>query len=278
MKYHSKHSVRDTQLPRVRDEMLAIILSNLESKEDILGIFLGGSLAKNNFDLFSDIDLRIIVPEDKFDNYVKQKQEIIGEFGEVLFYEDMYPQAPFTIAHYDNFLKVDLFIYTYSRIHPSIWLQGIKICKDSTGDLRNILEESEKIVYTVTREEVEKWRGKIFSYIHEVYRRVFREEFYYALGQMNNLRSYIVSGWNMEVDRHSNEAWDWSKIEGERSQLEPWQLASLKSWNCDRDQQDIMKTLYSMVPEIKRLHAVLCQKTGLDERKGQFEKILSQVL
>ena len=196
----------------------------------------------------------------------------------MLFYEDMNPQAPFTIAHYDNFLKIDLFIYTYSRLKPSIWLQGIKMIWDTTGDLRNILEESEKITYTVSQQEVEQWRGKIFSYVHEVYRRVMREEYYYALGQMHHIRSLIVNGWNMEVDRHSNEVWDWSKIEGERSQLEPWQLSLLSSWNCGRDQQDIMNTLHSMVPEMKRLHSVLCQKTGVDEQPEQFEIILNQVL
>src|SRR5690606_31642858 len=102
----------------------------------------------------------IVVSEDRFDYYVNQKQDLLGEFGEVLFYEDMNPQAPFTIAHYDNFLKIDLFIYTYSRLKPSICLQGIKIIWDSTGELRNILEESEKITYTVSRQEVEQWRGK----------------------------------------------------------------------------------------------------------------------
>jgi hypothetical protein len=58
----------------------------------------------------------------------------------------------------------------------------------------------------------------------------------------------------MEVNRHSNDAWDWSKIEGQRSEHEPWQLSLLESWSCGRNQTEIMKTLTSMIPEITRLH------------------------
>lgn len=172
-----------------------------------------------------------------------------------------------------------MFIYTFQNLHPSLWLQGIKmILADPTGRMEEIREQSEQLVYRVTAEEVEKWRGKVFSYMHEVYRRVMREEYYYALGQMNNLRAFVVSGWNMEADRHSNDVWDWSKIEGARSPLVPWQMSMLRMWHCGRDQDDIMKTLHSMVPEIKRLHAVLCAKTGIEERPERLEKVLEMVL
>jgi len=278
MKFQSKHSVRDSQLPIAREHLLNSIIRNLQSKSDVIGIFLGGSIAKNNTDLFSDIDLRVVVAEEKFQEYIRNKKELAKEFGDVLFFEDMYLQAPYTIAHYSSFIKVDLFIYTFSRLQPSTWLQGIRIIKDTDVGLRSILEQSEAIQYTVSSDDVEKWRGKVFAYIHEIYRRVFREEFYYALGQMNNLRAYIVTGWNMEVDRLSNEAWDWSKIEGARSSLERWQLSLLATWDCGRDQQEMMKALYSMVPEIRRLHTVLCQKTGLEMNEEHFERIVNQVL
>jgi len=72
------------------------------------------------------------------------------------------------------------------------------------------------MVYQPSKEEVERWRGKVFSYIHEVYRRVMRNELYYALTMINHLRLFVVNGWNMEAGRLPNDAWDWSKVEGDR--------------------------------------------------------------
>ena len=170
-----KHSLRDEKLSELRDTMLIDIIDGFKNTYEIEAIFIGGSLANSTQDNYSDIDLRIVVAEQYYDEYIKNKQKIVSRFGEVLFYEDIYPDAPFTIAHYRNFLKVDLFIYTFSRLSPSIWLQGIKIIVDTSYKLESILEKSNLINYEVTSDDVEKWRGKIFSYIHEVYRRVMRE-------------------------------------------------------------------------------------------------------
>jgi hypothetical protein len=103
-----------------------------------------------------------------------------------------------------------------------------------------------------------------------------REEYYYALTMINNLRSFIVMGWNMEVDRHSNDAWDWSKIEGKRTQLEPSQLELLAGWSCGRDQKEIMNTLRVMIPEIRRLHTILRGKTGLKIDNNHFERVITK--
>ncbi|MEX1030714.1 MAG: aminoglycoside 6-adenylyltransferase [Paenibacillaceae bacterium] len=276
--YQSKHVIRDEKLPDVRDKMLDVIIDNLKKKSGTEAIFLGGSLANDNHDIYSDIDLRIVVTEDHYDEYISNKQQIVSEFGEVLFYEDLYPSAPYTIAHYSTFIKVDMFIYAFSRFTPSIWVQNMKIIYDPSGQLQRLKEQSNMIIYKVTKDDVKKWRGKVFSYIHEVYRRVMREEYYYALTMMNNLRSCMVSGWNMEVDRHSNDLWDWSKIEGSRSRLDKGQLEMLENWFCNRDQEAIMETLSTIIPEFRRLHNVLCDKTGLESEEQKLDRIINQVL
>jgi predicted nucleotidyltransferase len=222
MKYVSKHEDRDSKLPEVREELLEKIIISLKQNFEIVGIFLGGSISKSNFDLFSDIDLRIVVSDQKFFEYVRNKQELPKQWGRVLFFEDLYPKAPFTIAHFDNFIKVDIFFYTAEKIEPSIWFKDIQILHDTDGILNELLNKSNDIKYQVSREDVIRWRGKVFSYIHEVYRRVKREEYYYALTMMNNLRSFIVQGWDMSSNRQPNDAWDWSKIEGSRTHLELW--------------------------------------------------------
>lgn len=94
MTYQSRHVLRDEKLPQVRRELLARIIDKLKLHKAIEGIFLGGSIASDNEDLFSDIDLRIVVSEDQFDEYVRNKQRLASEFDEVLFFEEMIRSHP----------------------------------------------------------------------------------------------------------------------------------------------------------------------------------------
>lgn len=278
LKYVSRHEERDQNLQKKREDLLVRITTSLKDKLDVVGVFLGGSLAKGNEDSYSDIDLRVVVEDDKLDYYIENKQTVPREWGNVLFYEDLYPKSQYTIAHYDSFIKVDLFFYNSSTLHPSIWLKGIKIIYDHKGIISEVLQKSESAEYVVTQQNVIDWRGKVFAYIHEIYRRTMRGEFYYAITNLNNLRHFIVQGWDMEINRQPNDGWDWSKIEGERSHLAPWQLSLLASWSCSRDRQEIMKTLASMVPELTRLHRKLNQATGLEGEEQLMQQIFDQVL
>ncbi|WP_438449222.1 nucleotidyltransferase domain-containing protein [Gorillibacterium sp. sgz5001074] len=278
MKYRSRHTKRDESLPHVRQALLETIVHSLKLRTEVIGIFIGGSIAQGTADQFSDIDLRVVVQEDALSRYIESKQEIVKEWGNVLFFEDYYPKAPFTIAHYDTFLKVDVFFYNTKTLQPSIWLKGIKILFDPDEIISQIHAKSEALKYKVTQDDVFRWRGKVFAYMHEIYRRVLRREYYYALTNLNNLRHFIVQGWDLETDRLPNEAWDWSKIEGERTHLMPWQLTMLESWDCSRNEIEIMKTLTSMIPELSRIYHQLIEMTGIIEENNKWDEIINQVL
>lgn len=82
----------------------------------------------------------------------------------------------------------------------------------------------------------------------------------------------------MNSNHQPNDGWDWSKIEGSRTHLEPWQLSLLEGWMCERDQIQIMKTLQSMIPEIRKLYSSLCDKTDLEREPEKFDIIINLVL
>lgn len=278
MAYHSRHCERDNNLPLKRKQLLETTLRSVTRHKDVIGVFVGGSIAKGNEDLYSDIDLRIVIQEDVLPAYIANKEVIVGEWGNILFLENFYPKAPFLTAHYDSFLKVDVFFYNYKTLKPSIWLKGIRILLDHDERLKQILDESEKINFFVTKEEVLQWRGKVFSYLHEIYRRVMREEYYYALTCLNNLRQFIVQGWDMEAGRQPNEGWDWSKVEGARSQLTTSQLSMLVSWDCRRDDQEIMRTLTSMIPELTRIYDKLLELAEIVEDFNRLKIVIDQII
>nr|WP_239587426.1 aminoglycoside 6-adenylyltransferase [Bacillus pakistanensis] len=264
-------------MPKDRERILEVIENDLLDDKNIEAVFYGGSIGNENPDLYSDIDLRIIVAEDSFEEYRKNKRVRATNWGRVLFYEDN-PQSNYTVIHFDCFIKVDCFYYRQEDLRPSVWLQNSKIALDRNGIMAEIQKKSKNVVYTPTVEEVEFWRTKFFAYIHEVYRRVKRDEIYYALKCLDSMRLLITTGWYMDAGFQPNGLGDWAKIEGKRSLLNSSQLTLLKSWDCSRDGFEILKMTKRMIPEFKRIHQSLCEKLGVVVDSDWVEEIINKVL
>lgn len=278
MGFVSKYEERDLNLPIHRDKLLENALNDLTNDPNVLAIYQGGSLAKGNYDNYSDIDLHIIVAAEKKADFVRAKRERPKKWGKVLYYEG--PEfTPVVVTHYECFVKVDTFYKEPNELEPSVWLHGLKALYDPHGLVENALEQSSKIEYKPTVEEVEVWRGKVFAFMHETYRAVMREEKYYALANLDKIRWFMATGWYMEMGKRVDSSYGiWSKLEGERSHLKKWQLSLLESWDCNRNSQNIMKTMSSMVSEIMKLNKQLCKRTGLEEREEWCEKIIEMVI
>ena len=61
MGFESKHKERDLQLPDQRKTILNNALRDLTDDPYVEAIYEGGSLARGDFDNYSDIDLHVIV-------------------------------------------------------------------------------------------------------------------------------------------------------------------------------------------------------------------------
>ncbi|CAM5194899.1 hypothetical protein UACE39S_02304 [Ureibacillus acetophenoni] len=267
---------RDLALPKYREDLLKAIEEDLLVDENILGIFYGGSLANENTDLYSDIDLRIVVKDDVFEEYRLNKKQRANNWGRVLFYED-FPWSTYSIAHYDTFVKVDTFYYKVKDIQPSVWLQNIKIVRDTDSLLKNVLEKSATLSYSPSVEELEFWRTKFFAYVHEIYRRVMRNEIYYALRCLDNIRLSMTTGWYMDAGLQPNTFGDWAKLEGNRSKLTEVQLNLLEQWYSSRDTREILQVVKNIIPEFLIVHKSLCGKLEIDENLETIEEILNLV-
>lgn len=275
MGFVSKHLERDQSLPKYRDVLLENALNDLTSDSNVLAIYLAGSLARGNFDNYSDIDLHTVVTPEKKADFIKEKGNRAGKWGNVLFYEDFHPSSPVVVTHYDSFVKVDSWYHSPEEVKPSIWLKGYKVLYDPNNMISVVINDSSFEVYKPSPEEVEFWRGKLFAFIHETYRAVMRNENYYALSNLDRVRWLIVSGWFMEMEQQLDSPYGvWSKIEGNRSKLKGWQLSLLESWDCGRNTNQIMKTMGSMVPEILRLNKHLSIQVNIKENEEQLKKII----
>lgn len=277
MGLENKRRERDLNIPKHRQILLNKIEQDLTKDENVLAVFYGGSIGKKNTDLYSDIDLRIVVKDDVFEEYRLNKKERAKRWGKVLFYED-FPWAKYSIAHYDTFIKVDTFYYKTIDVQPSVWLQNISVVYDKTGFMGEVLKKSKKLTYSPTEQEVEIWRTKFFAYVHEAYRRVNRKEIYYALKCLDDLRMSMVTAWYMDKGIQPNSFGDWAKYEGERSELESWQLSLLESWHSCREPNDLMNVIKKIIPELKKTHKSLCEKVSIEENPKWVNEILGMVI
>ncbi|MCM3575397.1 aminoglycoside 6-adenylyltransferase [Mesobacillus subterraneus] len=278
MGFVSKHLERDLTLPKQRGILLESALKDLTFDPKVLAIYQAGSLARGNFDNYSDIDLHIIVTTGQKANFIKEKRNRAAKWGNVLFYEDFNPASPVVVTHYDSFVKIDSWYHSPEEVVPSIWLKGFKVLYDPNNIISDIIRESSHKVYQPSADEVEFWRGKLLAFIHETYRAVMRGEIYYALANLDRVRWLVVSGWYMEMEEHLDSPYGvWSKIEGKRSKLEEPKLSLLKSWESSRNPDQIMKTIASIVPEIFRLNKLLSKQVNIAENEDHIKKIIDMV-
>jgi predicted nucleotidyltransferase len=278
MEFVTKHQKRDSKLLGHLQIITTAMEKDLTNDDDVLAVFYGGSLGKGDYNLYSDIDLRIVVKPDMFDQFILRKNNRPHKWGKVLFIEDVSPMAPYSIVHFDCFVKADIFYYKPQDLHPSVWLQNIKIVYDPNQIVSLISSKSLSVSYEVTIEEFERWRSKFFAYLHDAYRRVMKKEYYYAIRDVDMMRWSIASGWNMEANRIPNNPGDWSRYEGERSVFEEWQRSLLESWDCNRDPNRIMNVIKCMIPEFKRIHKHLCNKLNINEDPEWVKRIVDMVL
>lgn len=252
------------ELIAYRQEKLAEIRAIAEQLEGIRGIFLGGSLADQTADIYSDIDLRIVV--DDAINPTDVLVRCLNELTDCLFIEEQY--AHFAVVHFRQFVKLDLFIYRKNRIQPSLWLKDIAILHDEQEFLQAIKEASQALEFTVRQDQLEAYLSKYYAYLHEWVRRTKRGEKTYALHCLLGMRHILASLSYLNQSIVPNSLGDWSKYEGDKSQLDA-EVALLCS-KYPVDNQEI-----EALTEAVRQEALLLAKNyQLEVDLDQFEDVV----
>lgn len=158
MGFVSRHCKRDIELPKHREKLLKNAVKDLKNNANVLGIYLAGSLAKGNFDIYSDIDLHVIVNPESKQDFINHKCTFPQNWGEVLFFESSSPSSPVVVSHFKCFVKVDSWYHTPNELSPSIWLKNIQALYDPNGIIKQVIQEFKSISYAATKAEVEFWR------------------------------------------------------------------------------------------------------------------------
>lgn len=273
----SKHLQRDAKIPMNRQKIKDAIEKDLAGDPFIIAVFYGGSIGNENSDSYSDIDLRIIVADEAIDRYREEKQRRASRWGDVLFFEEV-PYSNYSTAHYESFVKVDMFYYRLKDVFPSFGLRNIEVFYDSSEMLEDIVAKSRQLTFEPSSEDVDFWRMKFFASLHELYRGVMRSEHYYAASCLDTMRFLMTVGWYMEAGIQPNALGDWAQIQGDRSHLQKWQLEELTSWNCSGDPDEMMAVVPKVVEAFRKVHKSLCAKVDMKEDTAWVEQVLRKVL
>lgn len=96
----------------IQDEAVEGITQSLIQDERVQAVFLKGSMGREEYDEFSDVDLYCLVEEEHLDDFLKDRIRHLESYRKVMFFEDFFIIAPQIIAVFDNLLHVDLFTVT----------------------------------------------------------------------------------------------------------------------------------------------------------------------
>lgn len=88
------------------------VCQSLKRDEYVQAIFLKGSMGRNEYDKYSDVDLYCMVDKKDEKHFLPKRLEHIQAYRSVIFQDDIYIIAPQIIAIYDDLLHIDLFTVT----------------------------------------------------------------------------------------------------------------------------------------------------------------------
>jgi hypothetical protein len=230
-------------LENARNDLLATAVSRFKADPDVLGIFLGGSIAAGSADAYSDIDLRIVVKPERHLHFVEQRQELPKEWPGFLFNEWV-PNAQHCVSHFQPFGKIDIFYHSAAALKPSPWYRlPIEILHDPKGIVADIVNRSKELSFAIGGDDVDLSISKGLAAAHETYRRAMRGELFYAQTLLDELRHHMMQADDWLNDRTPETA-VMKKFERRASGNVP---GVLRSSYCPCEADTILAALRSLV-------------------------------
>lgn len=173
-----------------QEAILGKVKDMVRREQGILGMWVVGSLARGDYDSFSDIDLYLLVDEDKFDEIYAKRRTLAEEVGPLLStFEVVWDNCQLYGVIYESCIEVDFCYTTFSKLEI---FGPFKIVIDKKGILKPLLEE--KIIEfevnhrSIISNEIDFIPYNIINLIHQLARGNLWEAFYH----LETLRNRII--------------------------------------------------------------------------------------
>lgn len=191
--YSSGQLLDETAITVVRERIFMRIAEYFANRTGVLGIFVCGSMADESADAASDIDVRVVVTPETFDEFCSNRHAAPESWGELLFNSgSMAPSM--RVSHFRPIVKVDVFYYRPEDLRPSPWFTlPVKVLLDRDHSIMRLLEQSAGMTFSAPPEAVNETINQLLACTHEILRRVHRGELAYAQTILNEMRQLMIA-------------------------------------------------------------------------------------
>lgn len=186
----------------------------------IVAAFLGGSLAGDRADAFSDVDLCVITRDDAYDDVVDDRSSLIERLGQAVFVEDFGHSEVVSFVLTDG-TEAEIFFGREGALHE-LRPGRHRTLFDRGGILEGVTFEAER----ADPEELEDVLRRTLSWFwHELshfVKAIGRDQPWWAAGQLEALRDHCVNLVRIEQGAEAGDEPYWKLDEEiEPSALEP---------------------------------------------------------
>jgi len=180
------------QLNITRQNLLDKIAEYFLRKDDIEALYIQGSVAARTTDEFSDIDFRVVINVDRCEQVASERFEAPKLWGDWV-YNEWTDKFWVCVSHFKPFNKVDVIYLKPEHIQPSPWfLLPTQVVYDREDLVQQTIQASEGMKFVLELGEIDRLISKGLAYAEEVYRRVMRDELFYAQSLLDAFRGLLI--------------------------------------------------------------------------------------
>jgi predicted nucleotidyltransferase len=183
------------RLPRHR-ELLERAFARFRNDTRVLGLVVGGSLARGGADFYSDVDLYVVVRDGTFEDVFAGRNSAAEAVGSPLFGFDVDPVAGGSTDHvvlYEGPVKFDFMYLRESDLGPHPRWDGCVVLKDTDGRLRAVLARSEALgPPRASAEDLSELNQKFWTLCWYAFGKIERGELWEALDGLHSIRTLAL--------------------------------------------------------------------------------------
>lgn len=185
-------SINASTLKRARQQLFDNIVEYFLAKEGIAALYIQGSVAAESADEYSDIDFRVVVQPHMYQHYLSERFTAPQQWGDWLYNEGA-GRDWVCVSHFKPFNKIDVLYFQPKELQPSPWfLLPIRVIYDPKNLLTGVIQASQGLTFIPDNKELDRLISKGLAYAEEVYRRIMRDEWFYAQSQLDSLRAILM--------------------------------------------------------------------------------------
>ena len=252
--------------PRGHHELLGRAVARLREDERVVALLLGGSLARGAADLYSDVDLYVVVRDGAFDAVLAERDAIAGGVGSKLFAFDVDPVpggSTDRIVLYEGPdgkpIKFDFMYLKESDLEPAPKWAGCAVLEDEGGGVGAVVARSEGLAPPPPKpEELLELNQKFWTLCWYVFGKIVRGELWEALDGLHDIRSLALVpllDWAAERPHEG-----YRRLEGK---LDPEMASRLKATLSPLEPEALYAALRAEVELFRGLRAEVFGRHGL---------------